>query len=159
MGSGASGKYTGTSSQSQPYAPSYHVEPKMHQSDIDKGIYHDGKYDKNPTAKNLNEMINGNYIGNKNTNVDMPYVIDMHGNIIIGSRNGNGKNGLATPHPTLIGGKDPEVQMAGMLHIHGGKIASYDNISGHFKPNSKSMTVADEAFGKLSPRLFKKKGH
>ena len=159
MGSGSSGIYTGTSSQSQPFSPSYYVEPKMHKSDIDKGIYHDGNYDKNPTAQNLNDMINGNYIGDKRTNKDMPYVIDMNGNIIVGARNGNGKDGLPTPHPTLIGGKNPQVQMAGMLHIQGGKIASYDNISGHFKPNPKSMPVADDAFGKLPSKLFKKKGH
>ena len=41
--------------------------------------------------------------------------------------------------------------------IHGGKIAAYDNQSGHFKPNAKSMQVADEAFGKLPSILFKKK--
>lgn len=58
---------------------------------------------------------------------------------------------------TLIGGKDPQVQMAGIVHIHSGKIASYDNQSGHFKPNAKSMQVADEAFGKLPSILFKKK--
>ena len=90
-------------------------------------------------------------------NADMPYVIDLKGNIILGKRNGNGRDGVPTPHPTLIGGKDPQVQMAGIVHIQGGKIASYDNQSGHYKPNKKSMSVADEAFGKLSPSLFKKK--
>ena len=90
-------------------------------------------------------------------NADMPYVIDLKGNIILGKRNGNGRDGVPTPHPTLIGGKDPQVQMAGIVHIQGGKIASYDNQSGHYKPNKKSMSVADEAVGKLSPSLFKKK--
>lgn len=156
MGSGVGGNY-GSGGGSQPYAPSYHVEKGMHAADIKSGVYHDGHYDKNPTAKNINDMINGNYIGNKNTNADMPYVIDMNGNIIIGKRNGNGKDGLQTPHPTLIGGKHPQVQMAGIVHIHGGKIASYDNQSGHYKPNAKSMSVADEAFGKLPQALFKKK--
>lgn len=156
MGSGAGGNY-GSGGGSQPYAPSYHVEKSMHAADVKSGVYHDGHYDRNPTAKNINDMINGNYIGNKNTNADMPYVIDMNGNIILGKRNGNGKDGLQTPHPTLIGGKDPQVQMAGIVHIHGGKIASYDNQSGHYKPNAKSMSVADEAFGKLPQTLFKKK--
>ena len=110
-----------------------------------------------PTAKNINDMINGNYIGGKTTNIDMPYVIDLNGNIILGKRNGNGREGAPTPHPTLIGGKDPQVQMAGIVHIQGGKIASYDNQSGHYKPSSKSMSVADEAFGKLPSTLFKKK--
>ena len=74
----------------------------MHQWDIDRGIFHDGKYDKNPTAQNINDMINGNYLGDKHTNIDVPYVIDLDGNIIIGKRNGNGKVGAPTPHPTLI---------------------------------------------------------
>jgi len=156
MGSGSRGGY-GSSGGSQPYAPSYHVTADMHQRDIDNGTFHNGRYDKNPTAKNINDMINGNYIGDKRTNADMPYVIDLHGNIILGKRNGNGRNGTPTPHPTLIGGKDPQVQMAGLVHIQGGKIASYDNLSGHFKPNKKSMSVADEAFGKLPKSLFKKK--
>ena len=160
MGSGPNGGYGGGGSGSQPYAPAYHVEKSMHEMDVKNGTYHDGHYDKNPTAMNINDMINGNYIGNKTTNLDMPYVIDMDGNIILGKRNGNGRGGAPTPHPTLIGGKDPIVQMAGIVHIQGGKIASYDNMSGHFKPNAKSMEVADKAFGKLAPNLFKKKkGH
>lgn len=130
----------------------------MHNKDIEAGIYHDGHYDKNPTAKPLEDMINGNYIGNKSTNMDLPYVITKEGEIIVGKRNGNGRNGLATPHPTLIGGENPEVAMAGMLHIHGGKIAGYDSNSGHFKPNSKSMPIADKAFEKLPKQLFKKTG-
>lgn len=157
MGSGIKGPYGGSSSGSQPFAPSYHVDAAMHEKDIKDGIIHNGRYDKNPTAQNINDMINGNYIGDKRTNIAMPYVIDMDGNIILGRRNGNGKDGAPTPHPTLIGGNDPQVQMAGIVHIHGGKIASYDNKSGHFKPNAKSMQVADKAFGKLPPILFKKK--
>jgi len=57
----------------------------------------------------------------------------------------------------LIGGKNPEVSMAGMLHIHGGKIVSYDANSGHFKPNIKSMYAADAAFNKLPSNLFKRR--
>ncbi len=156
MGSGLKGSYGGGSG-SQPYAPSYHVEKGMHERDVKNGIYHNGHYDKNPTAKNINDMIKGNYIGSKTTNIDMPYVIDLRGNIILGKRNGNGREGAPTPHPTLIGGKDPQVQMAGIVHIQGGKIAFYDNQSGHYRPNSKSMNVADEAFGKLPSTIFKKK--
>ncbi len=157
MGSGAGGSYSGTNGGSQPYAPSYHVEKSMHKMDVANGTFHDGHYDKNPTAKKLSDMIQGNYIGDKRTNLDIPYVIDKNDNIIVGRRNGNGRDGAPTPHPTLIGGKDPQVKMAGILHIQGGKIASYDNQSGHYKPNIKSMEAADAAFSKLSPQLFKKK--
>ncbi len=38
-----------------------------------------------------------------------------------------------------------------------GVMASYDYQSGHYKPNIKSMEVADEAFGKLPSTVFKKK--
>lgn len=156
MGSG-SGTYTGTSGSSQPFASTYHVEKNMLQYDIDNGTYHNGIYNINPTAKPLTSMINGNYVGSKSMNEDnLPYVIDKQGNIIVGKRNGNGRNGSPTPHPTLIGGKDPEVQMAGILKIRGGKIYSYDNRSGHFKPNPKSMKIADEIFGKLPKQLFHK---
>ena len=37
----------------------------MHQKDVEAGIFHDGHYDKNPTAQKLTDMINGNYIGDK----------------------------------------------------------------------------------------------
>lgn len=153
MGSGSYGPY----GKSQPYSSTYHVEKSMHQKDIEAGIFHDGHYDINPTAKNINDMISGNYLGDKNTNLDMPYVVTPNGDIIIGRRNGNGRGGMATPHPTLIGGKDPQVAMAGILHIQGGKIASYDANSGHFKPHIDSMAVADAAFNKLPSVLFKKK--
>lgn len=82
--------------------------------------------------------------------------MDLSGNIIFGSRNGNGRLGAATPHPTMIGGSDPQVQVAGMLKIRGGKIYSYDYMSGHYKPNVKSMEAADKAFSKLSKNLFAK---
>lgn len=159
MGSGSSGLYSGTNGSSQPYAPSYHVEPAMHRIDIQKGTFHDGKYERNPTAQKLTDMINGNYVVSKKFNAEnMPYVVDLQGNIILGKRNGNGRTGVPTPHPTLIGGKDPQVQMAGLVTIRGGKIISYDNRSGHYKPHKQSMHVANEAFEKLPSVLFKKKG-
>lgn len=73
---------------------------------------------------------------------------------IIGRRNGSNK--FQTPHPSLIGGKNPIVRMAGMVDIRNGKIHSWDDRSGHFKPNIKSMKYADEAFGKLSKEIFVK---
>lgn len=83
MGSGSNGNYGGGSSGSQPYAPTYHVAKRMRELDIKNQIIHDGRYEKNPTAKNLSDMINGNYIVSKKTNAYLPYVIDQQGNIIV----------------------------------------------------------------------------
>ena len=85
----------------------------------------------------------------------LTYVIDMDDNIIVAERNGNSFGGKATPHPTLIGGKNPRVKFAGILHLNGGKIISYDHMSSHYKPNIKSMNVAKKAFRKLPSYLFK----
>jgi hypothetical protein len=52
--------------------------------------------------------------------------------------------------------------MAGMVDIRNGKIFSWDDRSGHYKPNSESKKFADKAFGKLPKSVFvkrKKKGN
>lgn len=157
MGSGRSGLYSGTEGSSQPYVEAYSVMPDMLKHDKKSGVYDEGGYAKNPTAKPIAEMINGNYLGDKHTNGTFIYAVDSKGDIVVGKRNGNGKEGLATPHPTLIGGKNPKVKIAGILDVRGGKIYSYDDRSGHFKPNSKSLEAADAAFGKLPRTLFHKK--
>lgn len=157
MGSGRSGLYSGTAGSSQPYASFYAVMPDMLEYDRRSGIYSGDGYDKNPTAKPIDQMIKGNHIGDKHTNGKFIYAIDIENNIVIGKRNGNGREGLPTPHPTLIGGKNPKVKIAGILDVRGGKIYSYDDRSGHFKPNSKSLEAADNVFGKLPRSLFHKK--
>ena len=154
MGSGISGNYSGTIEMSQPYSTSYEVCKDMLEFDITRGVYVNGTYEKNPTAKNIYDVIDGEYIASNKRNKSMTYVIDMNDNIIVAERNGNGFNGKATPHPTLIGGPNPKVKMAGILKLKDGKITSYDNMSGHFKPNLRSMKIADEAFGKLPKFLF-----
>ena len=103
------------------------------------------------TSRNASNTENGTTSYGQRRNsyfVTIPYVITLDGKVIIGSRNGNGRIGLPTPHPTLIGGLDPKVRMAGILDIRGGKIYSYDDRSGHYRPNILSMKWADEAFAK-----------
>ena len=70
----------------QPELVIYNVMPDMHKIDISRGIVQNGVYPKNPTAKDIRDMIHGNYIGNKNTNGLFTYAIDMDGNIIVGKR-------------------------------------------------------------------------
>lgn len=123
-----------------------------------RGIYSKKHgYRKNPTAKKLTELMNGNYIVSKRECIHIPYVITTKGDIIVGRRNGNGKDGDPTPHPTLIGGKNPKVKCAGILEIAGGKIKSIDVNSGHFKPNKKSLPEAKKILEKLPKKLFHKK--
>ena len=84
-------------------------------------------------------------------NGDYMYVIDMDGNIIIGNRAGQ-----RMPHPTLVGGTNPQVQAAGMVNIRGGKIYSMNNASGHFKPSSDCLIIAKEKFSELPNTIFSK---
>ena len=126
MGTGNKGLYSGTRGSSQPFAPSYGVMPDMHKSDVSRGIVQNGVYPKNPTAKDIRDMIHGNYIGNKNTNGLFTYAIDMNDNIIVGKRNGNGTG------------------------------SGNDDRSGHFKPNPKSLEKAAEIFARLPKGVFHK---
>ena len=131
----------------------YTVDPVMQAKDIETGVLIDGAYIKNPTAKNISDLIKpgSNYVGNSKMNGQFMYVVDMNGNIVIGSRAGQ-----HMPHPTLIGGTNPTVQGAGIVEIRGGKIYSMDNSSGHFKPDSNCMTSAQNAFGQLPSNVFHK---
>lgn len=147
------GSYSSLHGQSQPYQSLYSVYAKMVKLDIKIGVYKPDKggYTLNPTAEKLDDRFDGKLIRPSRGDLIFTYVIDKDGDVIIGKRNGNGRRStgaLPTPHPTLVGGLNPKVRMAGILHIKDGKIVSYDNQSGHYRPNIKSMKIADEAFKK-----------
>lgn len=163
MGSGSGGPYSGTNGGSQPYAATYHV--------VDKELAHDKKdpdiydpqkgYFKNPTSINIEKSVKDNsiYIAGNKANGTMTYVLDKNGDIIVGKRFNPNDNSKRSPHPTLIGGKDPEVQCAGMITFKSGKIFNYNNESGHYKPNSQSLPKVQAALDKLyksNPLLFHK---
>lgn len=163
MGSGGSGPYSGTGGGSQAYADSYHVVDKEISKDKkDPDIYNPKTgYFHNPTATKIQDAANGNaiYIDGKKPNGPITYVLDKSDNIIIGKRKNPNDSSKRSPHPTLIGGKDPQVQCAGMITFKNGKIYSYDNSSGHFRPNSKSLPKVKAALDKLykeNPNLFDK---
>lgn len=163
MGSGSSGGYGSGGNGSQPYAPSYHVTSDMLKMDKkDPDIYNPNTgYFKNPTATNLETAIDGNrfvFNGNRAEGT-MTYVLDKNGNIIFGKRCNPNDGRKRAPHPTLIGGKDPQVQCAGMITFRKGRIASVDDRSGHFRPNSKSLEKVDAILQNIcdnNPRLFDK---
>lgn len=129
------------------------VDPSMQSKDIKQGVMQDGRYVKNPTAKPLNpgtvEVTPGGKVkvDGKLLNGEYMYVVDMDGNITFG-----GRGGQHMPHPTLIGGENPQVQAAGMMKVQGGKIIYVDNGSGHFKPGSGSLEAAEKAFQSALPQ-------
>ncbi|MCR5098973.1 MAG: hypothetical protein K6B14_08495 [Lachnospiraceae bacterium] len=161
MGSGYGNAYSGTRGGSQPYAASYKVVPQMLNIDKkDSDIYSkDNGYFKNPTAIKLKDTITGsnvNFEGGR-ANGDYTYVMDKSGNIIFGKRCNPNDGRKRSPHPTLLGGKNPEVQCAGMINFRNGKIYSVNTDSGHYRPNSKSLDKVDNALQKLydsNPNLF-----
>ena len=163
MGSGSSSSYSGTNGSSQEYAETYKVVPKILKKDKEDPNVYDPKtgYFKNPTATDLLEAIKNNsfYIGGIKAGGELTYVLDEDGNIIFGKRINPNDGSKKAPHPTLIGGKNPEVQCAGIIEFRDGKIFSVDNNSGHFKPDKKSLDKVKAILDKLyesNYRLFYK---
>lgn len=179
VGSGVSGLYSGTygaklaagevetggdtnggtgERNSQPYASSYGVTSDMLRYDKDRGVYSDELgYARNPTAVNARDSVrDGVLIDHEGKPMDghYTYAVKENGELVIGERNGNGKDGKTTPHPTLVGGRGPRVKVAGMVTMSNGKIVKYDNESGHFKPSNLSMPEADKAFSQLPESAF-----
>lgn len=143
---------------SQPYAKFYNVLPKM--MDIDKkdpDIYSDELgYFQNETAKNLLDVITEEDIAELQKLI---YVLDEENNIIVGERKNPNNDNKRSPHPALIGGKNPKVKCAGEIFFKDGKIYSINNSSGHFRPHAKSLDTMKEALSKLCndyPQKFDK---
>ncbi|NNA70114.1 hypothetical protein [Pseudomonas gessardii] len=124
----------------------------MQAADKTSGVLVNGQYIKNPTAKNMSDLLtDSGRVGSKNTNGQFMYVIDQKGNLILGTRSGQ-----KMPHPTLVGGENPQVLGAGLVEIRGGKIYSVDNASGHFKPGAGSLEAAKNTFSKIPEKYFSK---
>ena len=107
-------------------------------------------YIKNPTSTNLSTIVAKGKIGGGFENGQFMYVIDGNGDVLVGKR--LGKN---MPHPTLIGGLDPQVRAAGMVEIRAGKIVKIDNHSGHFRPPREALAKALKGYLKLPKDAFK----
>ena len=161
MGSGRSKLYSGTAGGSQSYASLYGVVKEMHEWDkeFDSIWLESSGYLKNPSAIRIQDAVVGPSIvhaGHK-ANGKMPYVIDTKGDLIFGRRQ-NPEEALArTPHPMLIGGKNPRVKMAGMIEFRNGKIYAIDNHSGHYRPPKKSLEETERALAKLPKEVFHRK--
>ena len=158
MGSGISGNYGGGS---QPYAPTYNVvREQLDRDKRDPTIYNPKTgYFKNPTATHIDSAIRGNriLIDEKRPSGPITYVLDNNGNLIIGKRLNPYNSTSRAPHPTLIGGKNPEVQCAGMIRFSDGRILSANANSGHFRPNKLSLDKVNAVLDRLyekNPYLF-----
>lgn len=165
MGSGSSGPYGSSSSGSgsQPYAPTYHVVDEMMDRDKqDRNIYDPRSgYFTNPFAVPIQNAIKNGQIqmDDHSAHGIYTYVVNENGDVVFGKRFNPNNSHSRAPHPTLIGGKDPQVQCAGMIRIEKGRIVWYNNDSGHFRPNAKSLATVDAAMNKLKqthPEIFAK---
>ncbi len=163
MGSGSGGPYNGTNGGSQPYSETYHVvSNELAKDKKDPDIYNPQTgYFKNPTAKEISSAVANDtvFIDGKKPNGPIEYVLDKNNNLIIGKRFNPNNPSKRSPHPTLIGGKNPEVQCAGMITFKNGKIMEYNNSSGHFRPNAKSLEKVEKILDNLykkNPNLFHK---
>ena len=148
MGSGPGGNYSGlrSSMKSQSFAKKYSVVPIEHEKDIKNSYVYDSivGYKKNPTATNIIDAIKNNnvYLDGHKANGKFTYVLSEDGELIFGKRASRNK-GQRSPHPSLIGGKNPKVQMAGMIDIRNGKVYDVDANSGHYRPNIKSLSKVE----------------
>ena len=164
MGSGRNGPYgNNCGSGSQPYAPIYHVVGEMMDRDRQNHNIYDSKtgYFTNPFAVSIQDSIKNGQIqmDNHSAHGTYTYVVNENGDVVFGKRFNPNSSHSRAPHPTLIGGKDPQVQCAGMIRIEKGRIVWYNNDSGHFRPNEKSLVIVESAMEKLRkihPEIFAK---
>lgn len=163
MGSGSSGSYTGTRGGSQPYAEKYHVVSKALAEDKKDPDIYDPRtgYFTNPKAVALEDaaVSNGFRFDGAKPDGPMTYVLTENGELIVGRRYNPNDPRKRAPHPTLIGGKDPQVQCAGMITFRKGKIKAVDNQSGHYRPDIKSLEKVDrvlQALYEQNSNLFDK---
>jgi hypothetical protein len=127
----------------------------VEQADIKEGVLVDGKYKTNPSAAPLKDLVNKDNkildpMTKKVANGKFMYVVKEDGTLVIGKRADQ-----RMPHPTLVGGANPQVRAAGMVDIRGGRIYSVDNESGHFQPAPASLVEAKKAFDTLPARVFR----
>jgi hypothetical protein len=139
----------------------------MKARDIEKGVLLPEGYRTNPTIRRPGDNITRPGSGlnppgrvynprtGKLENGEYMYVVDKDGNVIIGNRQGtiDGRE-FDFPHPTLIGGPNPNVQAAGKVWFEKGQVVKIDNGSGHFQPGVSSLSKAKEAFEKLGPGAY-----
>lgn len=117
------------------------------------------RYRKHPLAHDLTLHLGEALAGGAPLRLSFPrdgevmYVITTAGHIILAARSGHQKD---LPHPTLVGGDDPEVLSGGIVHFQDHRIIRvHINASGHFKPNHvSSVEVSLLCFGRLPPEAF-----
>ena len=134
----------------------FKVDKTMSEGDKLAGVLNNNGYIKNPTSIVFNDLQKTSggrlKLDDKSLNGKYMYVIDTKDNFIIGTRNGSSR----MPHPTLIGGINPEVKTAGIIEFRGGKIYSIDNASGHFKPKIDSLKNVQSHLENVDKKTFHK---
>lgn len=113
----------------------------------------DGGYARNPTSTRLSSIVKNGKVGGDFANGRFMYVVEEDGTVWVGKRMTTTDGSL--PHPTLLGGKNPQVRSAGMVQVQGGKIVEINNHSGHFAPPRTALKHSVDSFLQLDARVFK----
>ena len=136
----------------------YEVVPEMRkfdegfEDDLGRQVIVDGQYIINPSRNLIDQStievtLSGKIkIDSNLLNGEYMYVVNLDGQIYFGTRAG-GK----MPHPTLIGGENPQVLSAGIAEVRGGKLYVVDNVSGHYRPDASSLEIAEIIFRDVLP--------
>lgn len=122
--------------------------PTAYKSNTTKPKYDNLENNINPQSGKIKDN-DGIIIHTDNVNGEgLMYAVDEFDNIFIG-----GRGGIANsfPHPTLIGGVNPNVKCAGMIKFNQGRILEVNNNSGHFKPSLANLEQIKSVFQNKFP--------
>jgi len=122
--------------------------PTSYKINTTKVKYDDIHTNVNPQSGKIKDN-DGIVIHTDNVNGDgLMYAVDEAGNVHIGTRGGTANS---FPHPTLIGGINPNVKSAGMIKFKEGRILEINNNSGHFKPSAANLQQIESIFQNKFP--------
>ena len=114
------------------------------------------RYGHNPTIQHscnaLNPLSHRLHpsIGSPNAGVEIMWVLTSERGLVFGTRPLN----IRRPHPTLVGGIDPEVISAGTIDVANNQILEIRDDSGHFRPGFPGLELALRAFNALPVDVF-----
>ena len=109
----------------------------------------------NPTIRSGREALSGNRrlhpeLGRPHPGTEVMWILSEQTGLAFGNRPAN----VRRPHPTLIGGVEPQAMSGGTITPRSGRIFEIRDDSGHFQPGRSGIEAALRAFGSLPVEAF-----